>query len=749
MGEFRFFVVAKAHVVVEHAEASVPVVAFVAPVVIPFFVVAGPDEEFHFHLFEFERPVSERFGGDFVAEGLADLGDAEGEFAPHGLLDVFEVGEHALGGFGPQVGFVAAGAEGTDVGAEHEVEFACFGQFAAAFGALLSGDVFVAEFFGEEFCALGGVLFVEFLLTGALDGFVTGLGEVGAVGSPVFALGAFDVDDPEVVGAESAFAAFTVHEGVGEVLDVSGCFPDFGVHDDGGFDTFDVVARFDHRLPPSVGYVAFECDSEGAVVVGRGKSSVYFGVLEYESASFAQADNVVKCRGHVVFSSRGYLEAVLYVLHRLSSSKSGSECILVGIALVDFPCSPARCVLFSKPMGTTSHSSSAFTSSRLLALLRRLGSFRLILIFTLFLSMMSFGVIAQNSDGRREEKIPRPALPGGSNTDEKPTPAIPPINVVPDNVERAEEVLPYLRIGYIKPAEESAIDREWYLGLEEALMRDQPLRSAMSKSGMKGVVLRPCDDAEDMYKRLGLMEFDVAYAPAMVYARHRLVKPGEYNAVLMMQSRDPSEGSILPRGIEGSMPLPRRRGVLFVSALSPLADDFTNRDRDAIRSFLSNKDTVFALSGTYDAAGYLYGLKLLNEEFDAVQPAQKIYFGSPQEVVKAVVTGLADAGVCEEEVLEDVLASIPDDARSGLSVNYSTYVKIYNKKTEWFPTDPVVFRRAYTAYGQGSEIGERLKVVLKSYHKLSTTSGPILSESRDTSYNEMLEDMLSEGRGLQ
>ena len=377
----------------------------------------------------------------------------------------------------------------------------------------------------------------------------------------------------------------------------------------------------------------------------------------------------------------------------------------------------------------------------------RLRYVRLSVLLVVLIGLMTFAGIAQD-DKEVDRPTPRPALPLSGDAVEPVTTkvVIPPINVVPKNVERAEEVLPYLRIGYIKPAVESAMNRDWYLGLEDALMSDQAFRSKVNALGIKGVVLRPCDDAEDMYKRLGLMEFDVAYAPAMVYARHRLAKPGEYNAVFMLQSREPREGSLEPRGNERPNAMTRRRGALFVSAASASADTVTSRNKERIRSFLTEEQTVFGVSGTYDVAGYLYGLKLIDKELDNAQPGQLIYYGSPQEVVKAVITGLADVGVCEEEVLEEVLNSIPN-VRKNNSIELNRFVRVYNKRTEWIPTDPVIFRRAYTEYGKGAELGEEIKRVLDRYHKLSTTEAPILKESRDFYYNDMLKDILNEKDG--
>ena len=106
MGEFFGFDVVHVEVIDRHADGDPPVFALLDPEFEPHGVVFGGAEPFHFHLLEFAGAEDEIARGDFVAEGFADLRDAEGGFDAHGIEDVFVVGEDALGGFGAQVRFV-------------------------------------------------------------------------------------------------------------------------------------------------------------------------------------------------------------------------------------------------------------------------------------------------------------------------------------------------------------------------------------------------------------------------------------------------------------------------------------------------------------------------------------------------------------------------------------------------------------------------------------------------------------------
>src|SRR5207245_7374905 len=71
--------------------------------------------------------------GDLVSEGLPDLGDAEGDLHPVGLLNRSEVDEHGLGRLRPQVYHRGVVLDGPHVCLEHQVEALRFAQPAAAF----------------------------------------------------------------------------------------------------------------------------------------------------------------------------------------------------------------------------------------------------------------------------------------------------------------------------------------------------------------------------------------------------------------------------------------------------------------------------------------------------------------------------------------------------------------------------------------------------------------------------------------
>ena len=131
-GQLSRLVVAQAQVLFVDAQAQQPVLAVVLPVGEPLEVGAGLAEELALHLLELAGTEGEVARGDLVAEGLADLADAEGQLAAGGALDVGEVHEDALRGLGAQIAGRGGILGDADGGLEHQVELADGGKVMLA-----------------------------------------------------------------------------------------------------------------------------------------------------------------------------------------------------------------------------------------------------------------------------------------------------------------------------------------------------------------------------------------------------------------------------------------------------------------------------------------------------------------------------------------------------------------------------------------------------------------------------------------
>src|SRR5207253_11324721 len=94
---------AQTQVLAANAQRQVPLEPLLLPVLQPLHLLGGWDEILELHLLELAQAEDRVAGGDLVAKGLADLGDAEGRPHPGGVEDVGEVDENALRGSRPQV----------------------------------------------------------------------------------------------------------------------------------------------------------------------------------------------------------------------------------------------------------------------------------------------------------------------------------------------------------------------------------------------------------------------------------------------------------------------------------------------------------------------------------------------------------------------------------------------------------------------------------------------------------------------
>ena len=258
-GKLFLLVVTKAHILLFHAEGEEPVLAVILPVVEPVQISVGLAEEFALHLLEFPGAEGEVAGGDLVAEGLADLADAEGQLFPGGALDSGKVHEDALRGLGAEVDLALGVLGDTDESLEHEVKLPDVGEVFAA--ALRAGDAVILN--------------------------------VGAHLLEGHAIGVAAVFFNELVGTVTGFAVLAVHQRVGEAAHMAGGDPGLGVHDDGGVKAYVIGGLLDEFLPPGLFHVVFELHAQGAVVPGVGKSAVDLASGVYESSALTEGDDLI------------------------------------------------------------------------------------------------------------------------------------------------------------------------------------------------------------------------------------------------------------------------------------------------------------------------------------------------------------------------------------------------------------------------------------------------------------------------
>src|SRR5947208_10351659 len=94
-----------------------------------------------------------------------------------------------------------------------------------------------------------------------------------------------------LVRAEPFLASFAIAHRIAESAGVAAGLPDFGVHDNGGFQPDDILALLGHRAPPEFLDVALEFGAQRAVIPKSVDPTVDFRRLENEPAPFAQRND--------------------------------------------------------------------------------------------------------------------------------------------------------------------------------------------------------------------------------------------------------------------------------------------------------------------------------------------------------------------------------------------------------------------------------------------------------------------------
>ncbi len=258
--ELLLRVLEEAQVLGREPEVEVPVQPRLEPVLVPLLVGAGLDEELHLHLLELARAEDEVAGRDLVAEGLADLADAERRLLARGAGDVGVVDEDALRGLRAQVVHRGLVLHRAEVGGQQTVEVARLGELAlhAAVRAVDAGEP-----------ALRRALVLVLV---RLD---------------------------ELVLAEPLVARRALGQRVDERLEVTRRRPHLRGEDHRGVEADDVVAALHDRAPPLAAHVLLELDAEGAVVPGGAGAAVDLAAGEHEPPALGEVDDGVDAiEGH-------------------------------------------------------------------------------------------------------------------------------------------------------------------------------------------------------------------------------------------------------------------------------------------------------------------------------------------------------------------------------------------------------------------------------------------------------------------
>ncbi|MCX7017020.1 MAG: PhnD/SsuA/transferrin family substrate-binding protein, partial [Candidatus Sumerlaeota bacterium] len=275
-------------------------------------------------------------------------------------------------------------------------------------------------------------------------------------------------------------------------------------------------------------------------------------------------------------------------------------------------------------------------------------------------------------------------------------------------------------IGYLPQPAEDGLDESMARRLADYLRRDKALAGAFRETGYSGeVAMQPADGYSDMANRLDHEQFDLAFCPAALFATKR----DNYKAIL--QERHP--GDIVDS--RGDQPA-RRQGVIFVGPTSPLFHE--EATTATLRRVLAESE--FAVPSAHDAAGLLFPILALADEFGIPPKQLRLRFcGSSREVVKHVVSGLAEIGACDSATLDRWLA----DQAQGLPLG--SLVRELPIPMRPVPTDPVIVRGSLDpAY---SKLGQAMQEALQRFFRTREAAGFGLLRARDSFYDALGQDL--------
>jgi len=282
-------------------------------------------------------------------------------------------------------------------------------------------------------------------------------------------------------------------------------------------------------------------------------------------------------------------------------------------------------------------------------------------------------------------------------------------------------IQPLFRIGFLRREETGHPGEQQLEQLRNALLADPLIQREFAATGYEGIGLFSCDGAADMLRRLNAREFELAFTPANLYKEQQ----AGYTAILKARR---------PKDIIAPPPSDyvRRLGVVIVSPRSPL---FSVPEMNAARlRTVMGKDRIAVVS-TQSVAGFHAPLLALARRHQLRSfDGGYLWFESSEEVVKAVLSGLAPSGACEAGAVESVLVEaglVPEGLPPAeFARQRDRYLRVI-VESDPVVTDPVVVRRGLAP--RGSTLGRAIRQRIRTW-SVENRDGDI--QYRDTTDDE-------------
>lgn len=270
------------------------------------------------------------------------------------------------------------------------------------------------------------------------------------------------------------------------------------------------------------------------------------------------------------------------------------------------------------------------------------------------------------------------------------------------------------RIGCLRSEPDTRITLPLVEALREHLLATPAVQEAMAEAQVSHMEVRSFDAHRWLMEAMDAEQVDLAFCSSIDYIYQR----GNYVPIFQLR---------LPFDRPGRGRL-YHYGSIFVNNRSPLFALDRTAALQALPQYLRQKEV--ALVGPNSASGYVYPLLKLSELTTSTElPWQTRFWGSSEEVVKAVVNGAAEVGACDAGALDEVLKKYNLFDKRDLLVREIA-------RTSRLPRDPVVLLARWSP--ERSELGRAISIAARQFFDAQAPELPRLEPSTDTQpFNEL------------
>ncbi len=273
------------------------------------------------------------------------------------------------------------------------------------------------------------------------------------------------------------------------------------------------------------------------------------------------------------------------------------------------------------------------------------------------------------------------------------------------------------RIGFLEADTEPLLGESVFRRLGRHLEQVPDVQEALHAHNFSGIAVIPVDGFRDMVRRMNYNEFDLVFCSSTVYVR----QDGDYSVILQIRRlRDIWD----TRG--GGKVL--QKGALIISQRKWQSPGTTPPLPDDIAAYLQR--ARLAVVSSHSAPGYIFPMIKMQKDYGVTTPGSIIFSDSSEEVVKYVISGLADAGFCERGAVDDVIKNADVDIPPEQLVHIAF-------ETEPIPTNPIVIKERY--HPRNSELGRTIRNNIRAFFTRLLADMPRLEPSRDEYFTNLRE----------